>query len=43
MRKKKIILLLISFLLFIVVLSHFQNDPSFNYQNQTKNETPQLS
>jgi len=43
MRKKKKILLLISSLLFIVVFSSFQNDPSFNYQNQTGNETPQLS
>jgi len=43
MRKKKIVLLLISFLLFIVVFSYFQNDPSFNYQNQTENELPQLS
>lgn len=43
MRKKKIVLLLISFLLFIVVISSFQNDPSFNYQNQTENELPQLS
>jgi len=43
MRKKKIVLLLISFLLFIVVISYFQNDPSFNYQNQTENELPQLS
>ena len=43
MRKKKIVLLLISFLLFIVVFSSFQNDPPFNYQNQTENELPQLS
>ena len=43
MRKKKNIILLISFLLFIVAFSYFQNDPSFNYQNQTKNEPPQLS
>ena len=43
MRKKKIVLLLISFLLFIVVFSSFQNDPPFNYQNQTENEYPQLS
>ena len=43
MRKKKILLLLISFLLFIVVFSSFQNDSPFNYQNQTENETPQLS
>jgi len=42
MRKKKI-LILIGFLLFIVVFSYFQNDPSFNYQNQTENEPPQLS
>jgi len=43
MRKKKIVLLLISFLLFIVVFSSFQKDPSFNYQNQNENELPQLS
>jgi hypothetical protein len=43
MRKKKIVLFLIGFLLFIVVFSYFQNDPSFNYQNQTENELPQLS
>lgn len=43
MRKKKNILLLMSFLLFIVVFSYIQNDPSFNYQNQTENEPPQLS
>jgi len=43
MRKKKIILLLISFLLFIVVFSSFQNDPSYIYQNQNENEHPQLS
>ena len=29
--------------MFIVVFSYFQNDPSFNYQNQTENEPPQLS
>ncbi len=43
MRKKKVVLVLISFLLFIVVFSYFQNDPSFNYQNQSENETPQLA
>ena len=43
MRKKKIVLFLIGFLLFIVVFSYFQNDSSFNYQNQTENEPPQLS
>jgi len=43
MRKKKNILLLIGLLLFIVVFSYFQNDPSFNYQNQTENESPQFS
>ncbi len=43
MRKKKVVLVLISFLLFIVVFSYFQNDPSFYYQNQTENEPPQLS
>ncbi len=43
MRKKKGVLVLISFLLFIVVFSYFQNDPSFNYQNQTENEPSQLS
>jgi len=32
-----------SFLLFIVVFSYIQNDSSFNYQNQTENEPPQLS
>ncbi len=42
MRKKKIILL-ISFLLFIVAFSSFQNDPSSNYQNQMENDHPQLS
>jgi len=43
MRKKKVVLVLISFLLFIVVSSYFQNDPAFNYQNQTENEPSQLS
>ncbi len=43
MRRKKKILLLISFFLFIVVFSYIQNDPSFNYQNQTENDPPQLS
>ncbi|GAH58407.1 unnamed protein product, partial [marine sediment metagenome] len=43
MRKKKKFLLLISVLLFIVVFSSIQNDSSSNYQNQTENETPQLS
>lgn len=43
MKKKKKVLVLISFLLFIVVFSYFQNDPSFNYQNQSENEIPQLA
>ena len=43
MRKKKIILLLISFLLFIAVFSSFQDDPLRVYQNQNENEPPQLS
>jgi len=43
MRKKKIILLLIGFLLFIVVISNIENISLFNYQNQLEKESPQLA
>ena len=43
MRKKKIILLLIGFLLFIVVISNLGNSSLINYQNQLEKESPQLA